>query len=60
MKVSELIKEVKRLCVENPENIYTPNGLCFYTQGENDCGTGCLFGQAIINLQPYYEPHLRY
>jgi hypothetical protein len=58
MKISELIKEVKRLCVENPQNIYSNNGQCFYTLGENDCGTGCLFGQALINIEPDYKESL--
>ncbi len=58
--VDQLIDEVKRLAQENPDFVYQKfpgkvrpiAGNCYYTKSANDLNKGCIFGQAILNLQP--------
>ncbi len=52
IKVSEIIREVKRLAAESPDNVYNPNGAgCSYTLGDNTNGSrGCIVGQALKAL----------
>lgn len=50
MHIDELIKEVRRLASESPDNIYLDR-VCRYNSGENSNGSrGCIFGQAFRNL----------
>ncbi len=55
--ISDLIKEVRRLANENPDFVYPEfkkphNGrTCSYLKSEKS-DVGCIFGQAILNIQP--------
>jgi hypothetical protein len=48
----ELISIVRRIAKENPEAVYySSDGDCFYTRGECGNGTGCIIGQALIDMK---------
>lgn len=52
-KIEQLIAEVRRLAKEQPDFIYERSFgsfFCKYTSGAN-C-SGCIFGQAVMNLWP--------
>ncbi len=58
--VRQLIQEVKRLANQNPDFVYQScNNTCFYTRSENNNDCGCIFGQAILNLQPDLKEKLQ-
>lgn len=55
--IEQLIQEVKRLAEQNPDFVYqiwctSCEASCFYTKSKTDPNKGCIFGQAILNLQP--------
>ncbi len=56
--LDQLIEEVKRLANQNPDFVYQSikntddSRRCSYTESADDPNKGCIFGQAILNLQP--------
>lgn len=61
LTINSLIREVKRLAKQNPDFVYQSCGSnCFYTKSENDNDCGCIFGQAILNLQPDLKETLQF
>ncbi len=58
--IDQLIQEVKTLAQEQPNFVYQSIPLkgCYYTKFGASSGNGCLFGQAILRLQPELLPML--
>jgi len=59
--IEELISKVRELALNNPEFLYRKplnSQKCSYTTGAD--GKGCIFGQAMVALQPDIEDFLRY
>ncbi len=61
-----LKNEVLRLAAEHPDAVYPRKshvvGLarsCFYTRGECGGGVGCIFGQALVSLDPSLHDTLK-
>lgn len=52
--IEELIGEVRRLTKENPDYIYNApeHDGCSYISSKDDPHKGCIFGQAMLNLDP--------
>ena len=61
--LEQLKNEVIRLGKENPDHVYWPENRdfisrpCYYVP-EDDCAESCIFGQAILNLQPDLKDQL--
>jgi hypothetical protein len=60
MNVELIITACRELATEQPGVIYDKGNakLCRYTRGEAGCGSGCIIGQAILNVYPELEPKL--
>lgn len=64
MVIDKLIAVVRNIAYERPDTTYGKSiefkdcpGLCMYNKGECSDGTiGCIFGQALAAIGPYYPP----
>ncbi len=52
--IDQLIQEVRNLATDWPDFVYQScsSGTCCYTKSKTDPNKGCIFGQAILRLQP--------
>lgn len=51
--LDQLIQEIRKLATDWPNFVYERCGsACNYTKSKNNPNKGCIFGQAILNLQP--------
>lgn len=58
--INQLVETVQTLAAERPDFVYEqiPLGACYYTKSACSTTDGCLFGQAILRLQPELRPTL--
>lgn len=63
--IEQLIQKVRDLAEQNPDFVYCQivkekekNFGCYYATSGNDPDKGCIFGQAILDLQPDLKDNL--